>query len=374
MLVTGVEDPDTRAHGANEGLHLAEFERVVLAEALLLAKLGGPSVVEEAPPAPFETSGVSRRAWRPSSTTGCGESVRRAPARRLAHVCGVFGVWAPGEDIAKLTYFGLYALQHRGQESAGIAVSNGRQILVYKDMGLVSQAFDESTLDALKGHVAVGHCRYSTTGASTWHNAQPTFRPTADGSIALGHNGNLINTHELLEAVAALPSDPGELDLHARELEASSTNDSGLLTALLAHHPDTSLEQRALDVLPTLRGAFSLVWINEDALYAARDPQGIRPLVLGRLDRGWVVASESAALATIGASVVREVEPGEMLVIDESGLRSHMFADAGAEGLRVRVRLPRPPRRHHQRPQRPRGAGRDGPPAGPRVSPSRPTW
>ena len=247
-------------------------------------------------------------------------------------MCGVFGVWAPGEDIAKLTYFGLYALQHRGQESAGIAVSNGRQILVYKDMGLVSQAFDESTLDALKGHVAVGHCRYSTTGASTWHNAQPTFRPTADGSIALGHNGNLINTHELLDAVAALPSDPGELDLHARELEASSTNDTGLLTALLAHHPDTSLEQRALDVLPTLRGAFSLVWINEDALYAARDPQGIRPLVLGRLDRGWVVASENAALATIGASVVREVEPGELLVIDENGLRSHTFAEPEPKG------------------------------------------
>ena len=111
--------------------------------------------------------------------------------------CGVFGVWAPGEDVAKLTYFGLYALQHRGQESAGIAVSNGRQILVYKDMGLVSQVFDESTLESLKGHLAIGHARYSTTGASTWQNAQPTFRPTDDGSIALGHNGNLINTHEL---------------------------------------------------------------------------------------------------------------------------------------------------------------------------------
>ena len=111
--------------------------------------------------------------------------------------CGVFGVWAPGEDVAKLTYFGLYALQHRGQESAGIAVSNGRQILVYKDMGLVSQVFDETTLDSLKGHLAIGHSRYSTTGASTWQNAQPTFRPTADGSIALGHNGNLINTAEL---------------------------------------------------------------------------------------------------------------------------------------------------------------------------------
>jgi amidophosphoribosyltransferase len=244
--------------------------------------------------------------------------------------CGVFGVWAPGEDVAKLTYFGLYALQHRGQESAGIAVSNGRQILVYKDMGLVSQVFDETTLDSLKGHLAIGHSRYSTTGASTWHNAQPTFRPTADGSIALGHNGNLINTHELAKLVADLPSDPGELDIHARDLE--STNDTGLVTALMAHHPDTSLEQRALEVLPLLRGAFSFVWMNEDTLYAARDPQGIRPLVLGRLDRGWVVASEDAALATIGASVVREVEPGEMLAIDEHGLRSHKFAEPARKG------------------------------------------
>jgi amidophosphoribosyltransferase len=245
--------------------------------------------------------------------------------------CGVFGVWAPGEEVAKLCYFGLYALQHRGQESAGIAVSNGRQILVYKDMGLVSQVFDDSTLDSLKGHLAIGHSRYSTTGASAWHNAQPTFRPTEDGSIALGHNGNLINTAELREMVAALPGLPGELELHGRELEAS-TSDTDLVTALLAQHPDTSLEQRALEVLPLLRGAFSFVWMTESTLYAARDAQGIRPLVLGRLDRGWVVASEDAALATIGASRVREIEPGEMLAIDENGLRSHTFAPPEPKG------------------------------------------
>jgi amidophosphoribosyltransferase len=245
--------------------------------------------------------------------------------------CGVFGVWAPGEDVAKLTYFGLYALQHRGQESAGIAVSNGRQILVYKDMGLVSQAFDETTLASLRGHLAIGHCRYSTTGASTWENAQPTFRPTAHGSIALGHNGNLINTHELRQLVAELPAPTDELEFPDREVPAS-TNDTGLVTALLAHHPDTSLEQRALEVLPLLQGAFCFVWMNEDTLYAARDPQGIRPLVLGRLERGWVVASEDAALATIGASVVREVEPGEMIVIDHNGLRSHRFAEPAPKG------------------------------------------
>jgi amidophosphoribosyltransferase len=245
--------------------------------------------------------------------------------------CGVFGVWAPGEDVAKLTYFGLYALQHRGQESAGIAVSNGRQILVYKDMGLVSQVFDESTLEALKGHVAVGHARYSTTGASTWHNAQPTFRPTADGSIALAHNGNLTNTRDLVQLVRDLPSSAGELDIHARNLE-TGTNDTSVVTALLAHHPDTSLEERAAELLPQVRGAFSFIWMDEDTLYAARDPQGIRPLVLGRLERGWVVASETAALDIVGASYVREVEPGEMVTVDADGLRTRRFAQPEPKG------------------------------------------
>jgi amidophosphoribosyltransferase len=244
--------------------------------------------------------------------------------------CGVFGVWAPGEDVAKLTYFGLYALQHRGQESAGISVSNGRQILVYKDMGLVSQVFDESTLEALKGHLAVGHSRYSTTGASTWHNAQPTFRPTADGSIALAHNGNLTNTRELQQMVADLPVDT-ELDFGARKLE-TSTNDTSLVTALLAVHPDTSLEERAVELLPKLQGAYSFVWMDESTLYAARDPQGIRPLVLGRLERGWVVASETAALDIVGASYIREIEPGEMIAVDEHGLRSRTFAQPEPKG------------------------------------------
>ncbi|WP_109507714.1 amidophosphoribosyltransferase [Nocardioides speluncae] len=240
--------------------------------------------------------------------------------------CGVFGVWAPGEDVAKLTYFGLYALQHRGQESAGIAVSNGRQILVYKDMGLVSQVFDESTLEALKGHVAVGHARYSTTGASTWHNAQPTFRPTPDGSIALAHNGNLINTAELAKMVDEIGL-AGELDLHMRLPDMGATNDTDLVTALLAHHPGTTVEERAAELLPKVKGAYSFVWMTENTVYAARDPQGIRPLVIGRLERGWVVASETAALDIVGASFIREVEPGELISIDEEGLRSRQFAE-----------------------------------------------
>ncbi|HET7325896.1 MAG TPA: amidophosphoribosyltransferase [Nocardioidaceae bacterium] len=243
--------------------------------------------------------------------------------------CGVFGVWAPGEEVAKLTYYGIYALQHRGQESAGIAVSNGEHILVYKDMGLVSQVFDESTLASFHGHVAVGHARYSTTGASVWSNAQPTFRPTATGALALGHNGNLTNTHELAEQAKGLAARAGQLDLSRIPVE---TTDTGVMTALLAAYPELTLEQAAMQVLPTLRGAFSLVFMDEGTLYAARDPQGIRPLVLGRLDRGWVVASETAALDIVGASYIREVEPGELVTIDEEGLRSRHFAPARPKG------------------------------------------
>src|SRR4249919_3560955 len=165
--------------------------------------------------------------------------------------CGVFGVWAPGEEVAKLTYFGLYALQHRGQESAGIAVSNGSQIVVYKDMGLVAQVFDESQLTSLQGHLAIGHCRYSTSGSSVWENAQPTFRATATGSIALGHNGNLTNTGELFRAVEELRPERGELPLQGAP-SIRSTSDTDLVTTLLASRPDLSLEAAALEVLPTL--------------------------------------------------------------------------------------------------------------------------
>jgi len=245
--------------------------------------------------------------------------------------CGVFGVWAPGEEVAKLCYFGLYALQHRGQESAGIAVSNGHQILVYKDMGLVAQVFEESHLASLLGHVAIGHCRYSTTGSSVWENAQPTFRATATGSIALGHNGNLTNTGDLARMVDELSVERGELPLQGAPA-VRSTSDTDLLTTLLASHPDRSLEASALEILPMVRGAFSLVFMDEGTLYAARDAHGIRPLVLGRLERGWVVASESAALDIVGAALVREIEPGELLAIDEHGLRTQRFAEPTPKG------------------------------------------
>lgn len=243
--------------------------------------------------------------------------------------CGVFGVWAPGEEVAKLTYFGLYALQHRGQESAGIAVSNDRQILVYKDMGLVSQVFDESTLESLVGSIAIGHARYSTTGASVWQNAQPTFRPTAHGSVALAHNGNLTNTADLVQM---LQSRTAELTAGRGGKAETATTDTSVMASLLASYPDRSVEEAAFEVLPQLRGAFSLVFMDEGTLYAARDPQGIRPLVLGRLERGWVVASETAALDIVGASFIREVEPGEFIAVDENGLRSERFAEAAPKG------------------------------------------
>jgi amidophosphoribosyltransferase len=232
--------------------------------------------------------------------------------------CGVFGVWAPGEEVAKLTYFGLYALQHRGQEAAGIAVSDGTGVVVYKDLGLVAQVFDEPTLASLRGHVAIGHARYSTTGGSTWENSQPTIQATDNGTtIALAHNGNLVNTAEL--AVCANSKD-------------GATSDTAVVTTLLAAHPDLSVEAAAMQVLPTLRGAFSFVFMDESTLYAARDANGVRPLVLGRLERGWVVASETAALDIVGASMVREIEPGELIAVDEDGLRSQRFAAPDPKG------------------------------------------
>jgi len=238
--------------------------------------------------------------------------------------CGVFGVWAPGEEVAKLTFYGLYALQHRGTESAGIATSDGSRILVYKDMGLVSQVFTESDLATLPGDLAIGHCRYSTTGSSTWVNAQPTLRPTKYGTLALAHNGNLINTGDLAELVQKLePS-------NARE--GGATTDTEIMTALISLQNEKNVEASAMTVLPQLEGAFSLVFMDEHTLYAARDRHGVRPLVLGKLENGWVVASESAALDIVGAAFVREIEPGEFVAIDANGVRSERWAVAEPKG------------------------------------------
>jgi amidophosphoribosyltransferase len=239
--------------------------------------------------------------------------------------CGVFGVWAPSEEVAKLTFYGLYALQHRGQESAGIAASDGERILIYKDMGLVSQVFTETDLASLTGDLAIGHCRYSTTGSSTWVNAQPTLRATKYGTLALAHNGNLTNTGDLAEMVQKLEGDNAKTGRGA-------TTDTEIMTALIGLQDEKNVEASAIAVLPKLEGAFSLVFMDEKTLYAARDRHGVRPLVIGKLERGWVVASETAALDIVGAAFVREVEPGEFLAINEDGIRSQMWATPDPKG------------------------------------------
>jgi amidophosphoribosyltransferase len=250
----------------------------------------------------------------------------------IGHACGVFGVYAPGQDVAHLTYLGLYALQHRGQESAGIAVSDGQTITVSKDMGLVTQVFDERRIAPLEGHLAIGHVRYSTTGSSSWRNAQPVYRSVADAGFALGHNGNLTNTLDLAEHLGMLPGlAPGDSGVGL-----DSTTDSALVAELIAHEYDANsrsdgrdLEQALLQVLPTLDGGFSFVMMDEAHLIGVRDPHGFWPLVLGRIEGGWVLASETAALDIVGAHFVREVEPGEMIVIDASGLHDgQRFAEA----------------------------------------------
>jgi amidophosphoribosyltransferase len=253
--------------------------------------------------------------------------VSEQPEPEPREECGVFGVWAPGEEVAKLTYYGLYALQHRGQEAAGISVSDGSQIVVFKDLGLVSQVFDEQILQSLQGHIAVGHCRYSTTGATIWENAQPIFRTTATGSgLSFAHNGNLVNTAELRERTI-------EAGLKPHAGLTGSSSDSDLICGLLAANAaDKGIEAAAMELLPTLKGAFCLVFADENTLYAARDPHGVHPLVLGRLERGWVVSSETAGLDIVGASFVREVEPGELIAIDAAGLRSSRFANPDPKG------------------------------------------
>jgi amidophosphoribosyltransferase len=232
--------------------------------------------------------------------------------------CGVFGVWAPDEDVARLTYFGLYALQHRGQESAGIATSDGSQVVVYRDLGLVSQVFNEKVLRGLEGHLAIGHVRYSTTGSShRWENTQPAHVTRVNGGdIALGHNGNLVNTAELSEAFASTG------------LQVEASTDSHLIAALLAQEATDDLAEAFRNVAPRLEGAYSIVAMDETKIYGIRDPHGIRPLVMGALPGGgYVLASETCALDIVGAEPIREVEPGELVVLGPDGVQSYCIAD-----------------------------------------------
>jgi amidophosphoribosyltransferase len=236
--------------------------------------------------------------------------------------CGVFGIYAPEHDVARLTYFALFALQHRGQESAGIATAtHGANIIGVREQGLVSQVFDENTLRSLLGDLAIGHVRYSTTGSSAWENAQPIVRDDRR-TLALAHNGNLINAVEL------------HAELRGADVPFRSTSDSEIIAAMLATHAADRIEDAVAEVLPRLRGAFSTVVMTEECVVAFRDPAGLRPLALGRIEpvaetglpAAWCVASESCAFDLIGATYVRDVQPGEVVTLSPRGLESRMVA------------------------------------------------
>ncbi len=247
-------------------------------------------------------------------------------------MCGVFGAVIPGGDAARIAALGLFALQHRGQESAGIAASDGEQLMLYKDLGLIAQVLDDRRLPSLPGRLAVSHCRYSTTGSTVWENAQPTLRLGPRRALAIGHNGNLVNTRELLQRLSGGRS----------RLPAST--DTELLTALLADEPGRDTVEALVGVLPHVRGAYSLVVLDERRVIGVRDPFGFRPLVLGRLPAeedasktavdaedgaGWVLSSETAGLDVVGADYVRDVEPGELLILEPGAApRSVRFAPA----------------------------------------------
>lgn len=232
--------------------------------------------------------------------------------------CGVFGIYAPGVDVARRTYFGIFALQHRGQESAGIAVSDGKNIHIHKEMGLVSQVFDNDSIDKLEGDLAIGHTRYSTTGSSSLCNAQPILLRSSDGKTALAHNGNLINTEEL------------RAQLEEDGVEFETTMDTEIIAKVLESLQDLPFEEALLEMMRRVRGAYSLVLMTRDSIIALRDPNGVRPLCLGKMTdgSGWAVASETCALNVAGAKFEREIEPGEIVFINADGVESVHLKDA----------------------------------------------
>jgi amidophosphoribosyltransferase len=242
--------------------------------------------------------------------------------------CGVFGIYAPEVDVSRHAYFALYALQHRGQESAGIAAADaGGYIITQRALGLVSQVFKEHDLKALSGDLAIGHVRYSTTGSNEWENSQPVHRSAGSGGnrreLALAHNGNLINAVEL------------HAELRERGVQLLGTSDSEIIAALLASHPAERLEDAIADVLPRLKGAFSTVVMTADKVVAFRDPAGLRPLALGQLGDRYCVASESCAFDIIGATLLRDVQPGEMVSLTERGLQTRQIVSGAREAFCV---------------------------------------
>lgn len=238
--------------------------------------------------------------WEPSYRQG-----------KLREACGIFGVYAPGEDVARITFFALFALQHRGQESAGIATSDGKKIQVFARMGLVSQVFDEDSLGQLVGNIAIGHNRYSTTGSSRQCNAQPIIVGSGDSSIAIAHNGNIVNSEHLFK------------ELSEQGYTFQSSTDSEVIGNLIYSAPGKSFIDKIRYAMRRIKGAYSLVIMTRNQLYAVRDPFGVRPLCLGKINGYWVVASETCALDHIGAIFVREIEPGEIVMIDANGVKDY---------------------------------------------------
>jgi amidophosphoribosyltransferase len=234
-------------------------------------------------------------------------------------MCGVFGIRSDERDVARISYFGLFALQHRGQESAGIAVSDDGRLTVLRDMGLVAQVFTEQKLRGLQGEVAIGHTRYSTTGSTHWANAQPLIHHGSARTVALGHNGNLVNASELREELASAG------------VALRTTSDTEVIAALIAND-DSPLEQAAANTIERLEGAFSVTALSEGKLLGFRDPLGFRPLALGRLGGDWVIASETCALDLVGAEVEREVDRGELVVVDEDGCHARAAVPAPDRG------------------------------------------
>jgi amidophosphoribosyltransferase len=227
--------------------------------------------------------------------------------------CGVFGIYAPGHEVANITYFGLYALQHRGQESAGITVSDGERLNTIKDMGLVAQVFEANSLAGLRGDVALGHTRYSTTGSAKVLNAQPMLYDHPQiGPIAIGHNGNLTNYHQLRD------------ELEQKGVVFDTSSDTEVILRLIGQTPGADLRTVLRRSLPRLEGAYSLVFLTRDSVVGVRDSLGVRPLCLGKYADGWILASETCALDTVRAKFERDVEPGEVVIINKDGLQSFM--------------------------------------------------
>ena len=231
----------------------------------------------------------------------------------LKEQCGVFGIYAPGKNVAEFIFYGLQALQHRGQESAGIAVSDGEDILVFKDLGLVSQVFSEQNLAPLQGSIGIGHTRYSTTGMNLWKNSQPLYRMFKEEVFAIAHNGNLTNTEEVRK------------DQMRKGVRFETATDTEVIASLIENSGKDSIEEAVEDAVKRIKGSYSLVILSKDKLFAVRDPHGFRPMVLGDREGDYIIASETCALDIIDAKFIREIDPGEIIIIDKNGLRSQML-------------------------------------------------